>query len=85
MLLMAYAKSFFMMLPPFALCGIASAIVYHMSLFYSLVVSKNKGRAGSINQSVEVMGRIIMVMTASWAIEVTGAVSTAYFAGWGHV
>lgn len=83
MLLLAFAKSFFMMILPFALCGIAAAIVYHMSIFYSLVASKNEGRAGGINQSVEVMGKMILVMIAAGAIKVNGAASAGYFLGMG--
>ena len=83
MLLLAFAKSFLMIILPFAIIGIASAIIFHMSTFYSLVVSRNKGRAGGINLSVENTGMIIMVLIAGRAINVTGEVSAGYFAGMG--
>ena len=81
MLLISFFESFYMMVMPLALCGIASACVFQMGVFYSLVAAKNKGRASGIIMSVEYLGMLVMLMIAGWAINVTGDVSAGYFTG----
>jgi len=65
MALMSVAKSYIMMAGLFILFGCSGAISYHQSMFYSLIVSKNKSRAGGIHESLLVMGNMITLYLAA--------------------
>jgi MFS family permease len=81
MILMSQTHSFFRIACLFILFGFSSAITYHMSMFYGLVVSKNKNRTGGIHESILVLGHMTTVYLAANAEKFWDKPAAAYYVG----
>ena len=81
MAFMCVAKSFFLIAAIFVLFGFSGAISYHQSMFYSLVVSKNKNRAGGIHESLLVLGNMLTVYLAANMEKSYANAGAAYYVG----
>lgn len=79
--LMSLSHSFFSIAALFILFGFPSATIYHLSMFYGLIVSKNKNRAGGIHESILVLGHMSTVYMAASAEIFWGKPAAAYYVG----
>jgi len=79
--LLSVTENFYWMIGIFVLFGITGAITYNASIFYCLVVSTNKIRAGGIHEGMLSAGTILTVFAAGHYQQVVGHRSGAYQVG----
>ena len=81
MALLCVVREFLPLLGIFALFGLAGGISYNLSIFYSLIVARNKGRAGGIHEGMLTLGNVIAVYSAGKYEHLIGRQSAPYQVG----